>query len=214
MEHSPDAIEHYAPLIQGVLLEAYRRRFELIEQVLPHGSIECHFANPDIPNFVVRQQRRMQQSMDSGSRYVAVHIVPNTFEQHQSGHVVAIGKATPSRPRGRLGFRTRSEEANCFVNDLASSRLGVGAGSVALHALLTTYQEDREVVLDAYGQVGDGAPENAWFRRLGFVLTGKVESPVVVNGKQLPQFRMGGVKVGEVRRALTQRHPWLANSGG
>ncbi len=203
-------IERYAPLVQGVLLESYQRRFETQEHSLPLGSIEDFFANPDDPKLVERQSDRMDQSIGLGSRYLAVHlvgVVPSL------GEVVAIAKTTPSRPRTRLGFRARPRDANCFVNDLASKKAGLGAGSVALHASLTGYEEDREVILDAYGQPGDTTPENAWFRRLGFVTKGEIEAPVKIGAAQLQQFRMGGVTVGNVRQALVRRHPWLVESG-
>ncbi len=215
IEQDSAQVEQYAPMIQSVLLSAYRRRFEEKEHVLPPGTIEAEFANPDNPDFVSRQIERMNGGMEGGSRYIAVHYWlggPGPLN-YGLGRVVAIGKATPSRPRGRFGLRVKEENANCFVNDIASAKPGRGAGSIALHALLSPFKAGSEVILDAYGRPEQLSSENIWFRRLGFVPKGRVESPVEIAGRELEEFRMVANSVESVRQALIDRHAWLAESG-
>lgn len=203
--NNQEAIEKFSPLIQGVLLVAYRRDFEQPAGPLSEGAIQRNLFDPNKPDFIEKQTARMKSYMDErGGKYYAALTKVETDDGVIDG-IVGIGKASPSRPRLR---RLLKEAPNCYVNDIASAISGKGIGSGLMYTMVEDedYDDDREVVLDAF----KGAPSTQWFERTGFEAKRALKEPFKIGSEaSLRQVRYGNITVGGVQRALILRRPWL-----
>ena len=162
-------------------------------------ELNRHFGNRGLNR---QNAVRMAASISVGSTYwLAFNHLEGVSQPLQA---IGVAKATPSQPRWR-----KWGDPNCYINDLEVSMSDASLGSALLFAAIGDYEPKREVVTDTF----KSAPEaKVRFYHLGFEAKPLSHPhPTIIGDRNLEMFRMGGVKVGDLRATLIEQNPWLVS---
>jgi ribosomal protein S18 acetylase RimI-like enzyme len=185
-------VDLYAPIVEGVLIEAYRRRFAQELGAVSPEDVQQQF-DPDDEAHVEARAERMRSSIRSGSVYWLAHLGHFAAGQVVNGEVVGLAKTTPSRPRLKP-----NAPPHCYLNDVLSVREDRGVGSATVRTVLETYDDDRLAVLDT--QVVN-TPAQTWFEGMGFRQRGRTNEGLAIGSRTLRQVRYQAM-VAEVKQAI------------